>query len=222
MALTRLRSLACFLSALLAIPLPSAAFDTPLSDTAIREAYFLGQRHDETMARLLDKYTTRLPQPKTGPYIEAVTFFTPFAQLVLNSDQHSTGYSAQQAEIDHRDQAESVRVVIDIFFTDSYGPFIPRPTGSKSGSPTGLVPRPLDFWKDFQVQFFDNDKPLRPFTSSGQPKLSCSVDGGCMVAGATLQFKFLAESFPTNYTTVQIDPPEGEQVVVDVDLSSLR
>lgn len=61
---------------------PALAFDTPLSDQAVREAYFLGQRRDESMYSFLNKYTKLLPPPKTGPRISAITFFTPFALLV--------------------------------------------------------------------------------------------------------------------------------------------
>src|SRR3989442_3461844 len=136
--------------ALLLVPY-SFAFDTPLSDQAVREAYFLGQRRDETMAALLNKYTKFLPPPKTGPHIYSVTFFTPFALMVQQSSQHTSGYSAQPAALDHRDQGEFVRIVVHIQLTDSYGPYIPRPTGSRSGSPTGLAPRPYDFWKDFDI-----------------------------------------------------------------------
>ena len=221
MALTRTRCSPCLLALLLACPLPSSAFETPLSDTAVREAYFLGQRRDETMARFLDKYTKHLPEPKQGPYIASLTFFTPFAQVVLLSRDNASGYSAQQAQIDHNSRAESVQAVIDILFTDSYGPYIPRPTGSRSGTPTGYALRPYDFWKDFEVQFFDGDKRLRPFSSSGQPKLSCD-DSGCTLIGATLTFEFLAENLPSDVVTVQVDPPEGDQVVVDYDLSSVR
>src|SRR5712671_716001 len=131
---------------------PLVAFDTPLSDEAVRQAYFLGQRRDETMATFLNKYTKFLSPPKTGPHIYSVTFFTPFALLVQQSSQHTSGYSAQQAALDHRDQGEFVRIIVQIQLTDSYGPFIARPTGSRSGSPTGLAPRPYDFWKNFDVQ----------------------------------------------------------------------
>ncbi len=53
--------LALLTGAFLLVP-PSCAFDTPLSDQAVREAYFLGQRRDETMATLLNKYTKFLLQ----------------------------------------------------------------------------------------------------------------------------------------------------------------
>src|ERR1035438_794978 len=81
---------------------PLFAFDSPLSDEAGREAYFLGQRHDDSFVRTLEKYTTHLDAPETGPHIASVTFFTPFALVVQSSSQHATGYSAQQAALDHR------------------------------------------------------------------------------------------------------------------------
>jgi hypothetical protein len=199
----------------------SFAFDTPLSDQAVREAYFLGQRRDETMATLLNKYTKLLERPKTGPHIASITFFTPFALLVQHSSRQSN-YSAQQAALDHRDQPEFVRIVVQIQFTDSYGPFIPRPTGSRSGSSVGLVPRPYDFWKDFDVQVSSEDQKLRPFSSSGQPNFICSEDGGCTLTGATLQFDFPADAFDSGSATIDVTPPAGDPLSLDFDLTHLR
>ncbi len=104
-----------FLAVALLLSPSSFAFDTPLSDQAVREAYFLGQRRDETMATFLNKYTKFFPPPKTGPDIASVTFFTPFALLVQQSSQHTSGYSAQQAALDHRAQGEFVRIVVQIW-----------------------------------------------------------------------------------------------------------
>jgi len=210
-----------FAAAFLLAP-PTYAFDTPLSDQAVREAYFLGQRHDETMATFLNKYTKFLEAPKTGPDIASVTVFTPFALLVQQSSQHASGYSAQQAALDHRDQGEFVRILVQIQLTASYASFIVRPTGSHSGSPNGFVPRPYDFWKDFDVQVSSDDKKLRPFSSSGHPNLICSDDGGCEVTGATLQFDFRAEDFASGSATIDIVPPEGDPVSIDFDLDHLR
>ena len=222
MARPLLRSISCVIAALLAAPLSSAAFDTPLSDTAVREAYFLGQRHDESLARFLDKYTKHLPPPKTGPHIASVTFFTPFALVAQHSSRHSVGYSAQQAWLDHRGQDERVRIIVQMRLTASYPAHIPRPTGSPSGSPTGLVPRPYDFWKDFQVQVFNENQELRPLSSSGRPDVLCSEDGGCILTGATLQFEFPADAFDSDSATVEVNPPQGDNVSVEFDLASLR
>src|SRR5260370_17246550 len=65
-------SVSILLVALLASP-ASFAFQSPLSDEAVREAYFLGQRHDGSFAHLLDKCSKRLPPPKSGPHISAIT-----------------------------------------------------------------------------------------------------------------------------------------------------
>jgi hypothetical protein len=215
------RPIASVLVALILSTPSSFAFDTPLSDEAVREAYFLGQRRDETTANLLNKYTKFLSPPRTGPHIYSVTVFTPFALLVQQSSQHTSGYSAQQAALDHRDQPEFIRIIVQIQFTDSYGPFIVRPTGSRSGSPKGFVPRPYDFWKDFDVQVSSKDQKLEPFSSSGQPDLLCD-EGGCTLTGATLQFDFSAEDFPSGSAIIDVNPPEGEPVSIDFDLDHLR
>src|SRR3989475_7784881 len=213
--------LALLTGAFLLVP-PSCAFDTPLSDQAVREAYFLGQRRDETMATLLNKYTKFLPAPKTGPDFASVPVFTPFALLVQQSSQRTSGYSAQQVALDHRDQGEFVRIIVQIQLTASYPSFIVRPTGTRSGSPSGFVPRPYDFWKDFDVQVSSDDKKFRPFSSSGHPNLLCSDEGGCEITGTTLQFDFSAEDFASGSATIDVTPPEGDPISVDFDLDHLR
>jgi hypothetical protein len=222
MALSRLRCAPWLITASFLFPSPAFAFDTPLSDTAIREAYFMGQRHDETTAKFLDKYYKHLPAPKSGPYISSVAIFSPYALAVMNSSQHIGNYSAQQAQIDHRDRKETVLSIIEIQLTETYPAFIPDPARTRSGSPENFVPRPYDFWTEFQFHFLKGEDELRPFTSSGHANYSCSENGGCLLTGATVQLEFYANSFPTNEVTAQIDPPEGDPLVLDFDLASLR
>ncbi len=209
------------ISALL-LPPSSYSMDTPLSEEAVRDAYFLGQHHDQTLGVFLNKYTQFLPMPKTGPAIASISFLTPFAVLVQESNQRTMNYSAQQAEQDHRNQDEIVRIVIQIQLTQTYPALIPTPTGSRSGSPIGFAKRPDDFWKDFEVQVVDKDRTLVPLSSSGDPFYSCDNDGGCMLSGATVRFEFSAKAFKSDSPTVQVTPPEGDLVSVDFDLSRLR
>src|SRR5437899_2576198 len=96
------------LLALLVISPESFAFSSPLSEEAIREAYFLGQRRDESTARFLAKYKQSLAVPKTGPYIASVELLTPFARAVFVSSQQTMGYSAQQAEAEYRENKETI------------------------------------------------------------------------------------------------------------------
>jgi hypothetical protein len=217
------RSLSSLLGSLL-LALPGAAFQSPLSEESIREAYFLGQRHDEALARFLDKYTQYLAPPKTGPHISSVTFFTPFALAAYQSSKRSAGYSAQQAQLDHRNQAEMVEISVQIQFTQSYGALISSPTSARPGSPVGYTQRSSNFWKDFEVQVFNGDeqKALRPSSSFGDPNFQCAERGGCILIGATLYLEFPADAFTSSSATVEVNPPEGDPIAIDFNLSSLR
>ena len=217
-----LRPLASVLVTVLLLPVPSSAMDTSLYEEAVREAYFLGQRHEEDLALLLAKYVKALPMPESGPNISSITLLTPFALVAQLSSQRSFSYSAQEAEQDHRKQEEIVRIIIQIQLTETYGALITRPLNPKTGSPFGLGQRPSDFWKDFQVQVLGKEKILSPSNSSGEPIYGADGNGGSILIGATLQFDFPAKAFKSDSPTVQVTPPEGDPVSVDFDLTRLR
>jgi hypothetical protein len=201
------RLLSCLIAAVLVFPFPAAAFETPLSDTAVREAYFLGQRHDETLALFLDKYSRHLPPPKSGPAITTITFLTPFALVAQLSSRQSV-YSAQQAEIDHRNNGESVHVVVEIQYIDM---------AHAAALPFG----PPAFWKDYETQVLQNDRLLKPRDSSVDPIYTCS-DSGCFLTGTALSFDFCPESFTTDTVTVRVIPPQGDSTDVSFDPTALR
>jgi hypothetical protein len=205
---------------------PAFSMDVHLSEEAVREAYFLGQRHDESMGELLAKYVKSLPPPQSGPYITSVTFYTPYALAVFDSSQHNFNYDAQDAELDHRKQPEIVRVDIQISLTDSYGPYIMKPTNSRYASPIGIGLRSGDFWKDFRVRVFSvngrEETQVWPVDAGGYPFYSCDGYGGCVLTGAAIHFDYPAESFASDCAAVRIDPPEGDTVAVEFDLSTLR
>jgi hypothetical protein len=156
-----------------------------------------------------------------GPYISTIRFLTPYAQVVSLSGNKSAGYSAQQAERDHHADAETVTVSVDIYLTDSYGPFLAAPTNSRSGSPAGLTPRSSDFWRDFDVSVSSDSRTLSQQDTSGQPIYNCS-ESGCSLVGATVTLTFAASKFPPDSVTVNVVPPEGDEVNVDFDLTSFR
>ena len=212
-------SIALFASAML-LSSPALAYDTPLSDQAVREAYFLGQRRDESMYSFLNKYTKLLPAPKTGPYISAVRFLTPFALLVQYSSRQSD-YSAQRAALDHKAHDEIVEIQVEIQLTQSYGTIVTPPTHSRSGSPTAIQQRSPEFWRAFQYRIFDGDEEITSEDISGEPQYSCSK-GGCVLIGAIVYFQFPATAFTSDSAGIEVAPREGDPVSVDFDLSSLR
>jgi len=199
---------------------PLLAIQTPRSETAVREAYFLGQRHDQSVSDFFAKYAKNLPAPATGPDIAVIRLLTPYAQAVSVSANHTGNYSAQQAEREHNPDSETVLIQVDIYFTDSYGPFLAAPNDSRS--PSGLTLRSSDFWRDFDVSVVSEARaPLLPKETSGQPIYSCS-DGGCTLVGATITLTFAAAKFPADSITVNVVPPEGDEVNVDFNLPSFR
>jgi hypothetical protein len=203
----------------LCVALTASAFENPLSDEAVREAYFLGQRHD---ASFLTNYIKFLPLPKTGPHISSVTFLTPFARLTQSSSNYVGNYSAQQARLDHLGQEEIVEIIVEIRLTPSYGAFISSPLSSRSSSPPDFTPRSSLFWKDFHVQIYDGDQSLSPADFDGHANHSCGRRGPCVMTGATLKFEFPADAFTSDSATIHIDPPEGDPVFVEFDLTRLR
>lgn len=210
------------LSLCLASP-PASAFDTILSDESIREAYFLGQRHDGTVLRLLDKYTRRLPPPHSGPYISSIAFFTPFVQLVLFSDGYIGNYSAQKARLDHQGQQDDVKIFIHVQLTASYGRFIENPAHGTSASSPPLIRRPYDFWKDFRILVSSGNQLLQPASFQGKAESACGRRGGsCILTGAMIEIQLPAESFNSDSATILVAPPEGDPVSVEFDLTSLR
>jgi hypothetical protein len=221
MTSTRLRLNAIALASLLILAPSSSAFDSPLSDTAVREAYFLGQRHDDSLGKLLDKYVLYMQPPKTGPYIQSVSFLTPYILTAIYSSQQVSIYSAQQAQLDHLKTPEVVRVTAQILLTDSYGPYASAPTGPDPHSLRGIFMRPSDFWRDFRVRVFQKEEMVIPTAAKGEPSYRCE-DTGCVLSGATLTFEYPAAAFTETSATIQIDPPEGDPVVVDFDLTAFR
>jgi hypothetical protein len=214
-------SIAIALAAFL-LPTPIQAFNFPLSDEAIREAYFLGQRRDDSMAQFLAKYNKTLPAPDSGPQIASIEFLTPFANLILVSSQR-TNYSAQQAALDHRAQEDHVAITIQVQLTKSYGAFTAAPTSPRSGSPTDYTLRSPDFWKDIDVQVVMDDKVLEPTDFTGEPTYLCGDEGGgCILTGATLHLELPAKLFTSDIATVQLAPPEGPDVSVNFNVNALR
>ena len=215
-----IRLFTCLLMVLCMTP-PAFTFDTPLSDQAVREAYFLGQRHDESVVHFFEGYARHLPPPKSGPHISSVVFLTPFAQFTQFSGSYVGNYSAQQALLDHRGQEETVKITVEIYLTASHGALIANPVASPPRS-SALIPRPNDFWKDFRVQVIDGDKILSPSHSGGRPLSRCGRTGTCTTIGAAVDLEFPAVAFTSDFLTVQVIPPEGDPVSVDFDLTRLR
>jgi hypothetical protein len=222
MLLTLGRPIASVLAAALLFSPASLAFDTPLSDQAVREAYFLGQRNDERTAEFLEKYRRHLPAPESGPWISTVELFTPYAETVELSRQRSFGYSAQSAAKDYRERRNVIRVTVSIEFTASYGYLIEEEIKQRGGSSKGFAFRSPDFWKDFSYRLFDGDTVIDSLEVQGHPTYR-SADNSTVMTGATISLVYDTEKISSSTdAALVVDTPDGRQAVATFDLSRLR
>lgn len=211
------RSGLAMLAAALLMASEAFAFDAPLSDEAVREAYFLGQRRDDTTAHFLETYRRYFPVPESGPHVFVVELFTPYAQAVESSRTHGLSYSAQQARQDYQARGDSLRVGVYVRYTNTYGPGFPY-SPNKAPGQTGT-------WKDFQVRLKLKDETLesrsvryegtRMGTGGGK-------GGGSRPTGFIIWQEYDAPNSTSTDASVEIDTPDGQHVVATFDLGHLR
>ena len=206
----------------LALP-PLLAFDTDLSDTAVREAYFLGQRNDEKTRAFFEPYTRHLLLPKSGPYISEIHLLTPLAQVVQVSSRTASGYSAQQAQLDYQERGDSLLLEVHIELTPSYNQIDAVRPSSKNGTEKGIVMRTEDFWQDFRYGIKQKEDRIEPRSMHGEPEYSRDDRyGNNGLIGAWVYLDYDAPNVPSDDTEVHVFTPDGQDVSVTFDLSILH
>ena len=207
-----------FAAALLLTPF-SFAFDTSLSDEAVREAYFLGQRNDNKMAQALDPYTKRLALPEIGPYISEIKLFTPYAQIIDISRQQSGHYSAQQAQQDYRDRGDTLLVFVRIEFTATYSYPQAVASASRVAKEQGISFQPQDFWKDFRLDLSQDGRRIEPLGERAEVLYNRSEGG---LGGAVIWLEFDASDVASTEASVEVEAPGGQHIVASFNLTRLR
>lgn len=214
------RSILAAITAAFLTAAPLFALQFPLSETASRSAYFLGQRHDETVGEFLARYSKHLPPLKKGLYVSDISFLTPFAQLVEYSG-HQGIYSAQQAELDGPRKFPNVEIAVYIYFNNP-GVF---PIALKSSSNSTGAPLPADVgnsWREYTVHVFDGEELREPASVSGQSQFRCSNHGSCSRVGVAIYLRLPAEVFTSDSASVQVATPDDQLISVSFDLNALR
>ena len=216
----RQRSLLAVTTALLVLP-PAFAYETPLTDKTVREAYFLGQHHDASTQSALKPYVHILPAPPKGPHISEIRLFTPYAQVVEASNAQSAGYSAQQAAADYHSRADTIVVRFHIEFTPSYGYIESDRDRADLAAEKGISLRSADFWQAFNTGLSQNDQWIEPLSRQGEPIYSHSEDSGQMI-GAYIWVTYDAHDVSSDEAIAEIFTPDGQHVTSTFDLSTLR
>jgi hypothetical protein len=197
----------------------SFAFDVSLSEEAVREAYFLGQRNDENTAQMLAPYTRHLALPEKGPYVSEIGLFTPYFQVINVSRQRTGYYSAQEAQHDYRERGDTILVLVRIEFTATYGYAQAVASANDVAKEQGISLQPQDFWKDFCLGLSQEGKWIEPRTERAEAVYDRG-DGG--LGGAVVWLEFDAHDVGSTDACVEVETPDGQHLVATFDLSRLR
>lgn len=219
-----LRSFISTLAAGLLLNPPSVMLGATLSDEAVREAYFLGQRNDEKTACFLETYRRRFSLPQTGLYVSEIEFFTPYAETVDLSRQRTFGYSAQQAAQEYRDGGDVFRLRVRVFFTDTYSEHTyaqastEKPKRNSAAEP--LAQKRSSNWQGFQVQLRQNDKIIEPLEIPGVPVFrGYTVEG--VYYGFDVVLHYDGAEIERDDTEIVVFTPDGQRDSTQFDLAKL-
>lgn len=210
------------------LPFPARSYDAQLSDTAVREAYFLGQRRDEKMAAFFSPYVQHFSLPEKGPYISEIELLTPYAQIVDVSRMNSAGYSAQQALIEYRERGDTVllRIRIELTVTYPVTQSVPSPVARDNNQ--AIRPRPNDFWRDFRFGLSQNDHWIEPQSMRGEPIYGGEGGSGSsrQLLGAYVYLLFDAQDVASGLAQAEVFAPDSvrnpQHVITTFDLAHLR
>jgi hypothetical protein len=183
--------------------LSAAAYDNPLSNQSVREAYFLGQRRDDSTAKLLSQYVKRLPATNAPWQVAEIEVRTPYQQVVLRSRQSLPGYSAQQAWEEYRKR--SAQIVVRIYLATAI---------------TQLIVHE-DAWRQFKFKV-EQGKEIRPAAITGWPVYLFADQGLPRIVGAEVYLELDAARVSSGPLRVEVKSPEGETSSLEFDLSRLR
>lgn len=186
------------LSAGLALVFPAWAYDVPLSESSIRDAYYLGTRATTMGNDFLREYTQNLPELKVGRFTSAIRIETPFGQIAAASAT-KLGYSAQDAVKEFLGKPLAFRISMDICY--------------RIDAPENAV----------RVGVFQNKKEVFPETYASSPYYP-ATDKYTRVSsiGEKVEVEFKPNKIESSNLLIVIDTPDGQHVETVFDLRALR
>lgn len=133
---------------LLSFAIPLEAYQSSLDAKAIHEAFVLGQRNDQSTGAFLAPYIKEMTEGQNTVRVAEIEILTPFAQVVDDSRQHTSGYTEEQAAQKYHQTGNTVLVNVTLMLPAAY----PQPAsgtanrarneaGSATESGTGTVPK---------------------------------------------------------------------------------
>jgi hypothetical protein len=185
-----------FLTLLLA--LPAYAYDFPLSEHAIRDAYFLGARQMSVGPAFLAQYTQTIPKLAVGDYKSTINVETPFTQVAVYASKQ-LNYGAQDAVKEFSGKPLVFRIHMDILY---------------------MLDAPPDA---VQFKVIQNKKEIVPDSVERSAYFPASDKYTRPPAiGETIELEFNPSRLDSSELTIVIDTPDRQHAELDFDLRALR
>jgi hypothetical protein len=176
---------------------PIRAYDGQLSESTIRDAYFLGIRQGGLPTGFLAKYAHWLPDLKEGTCTSEVRLETPFLQVAEYASK-VPNYSAQDAVKHFRDMSLPLRIHLDICY--------------RQNAPLNAL----------HMKIVQNKKELLPSSTANSPYCE-PTDNGCLPPnGERIDLEFDPAKIDSSDLTIFIDTRDDQHAATNFDLRSLR
>jgi len=190
-----LRFLALSLS--FAIVGTAAGYDSPLSEIAIRDAYFLGNKAGQGGA-FLAEYNRAIPELKAGSCVSGVRVETPFAHVAVHASQ-AHNYSAQDAVKEFFGKPAFFRIHLEICY--------------EVGAPENSI----------RIKVVQNKKSIQ-WSSESRSAYYPLADELTQVSnnGERIDLEFPAERLESSELAIRIDTPDAQHAETLLPLQTLR
>ena len=183
----------------LAIALPTAAYDFPLSQDAIRDAYFLGKQQNGLGTDFLAKYSRSIPELRVDPYISRVRIETPFFQVAEHAGR-ALNYSAQDAVKEFYGKP----IMFWLYLEICYEVDAPLPNAVKFRlTQKNKAISPLS---EERSAFFPPSDPYSQVSNLGE----------------TIKLELDPAKLDSSTLTILVDTPDGQHAECTFDLQTLR
>jgi len=188
-----------FRAVLLAVSLatPACAYDVPLTESSIRDAYFLGKRTDGLNFDFIAQYARLVPNLKQGDCTSDVRIETPFLQAAKHA-REAPNYSAQDAVKEFYGKPMTFRIYLDICYEEN--------------APPNTV----------KFKIIQNKKVPTPLSFESTPYIEVTDFGYFPPYGEQITLEFKPEEIDSSDLEILIDTPDGQHGETEFDLQALR
>jgi hypothetical protein len=212
------------LLALCALSFVARAYERPLTEASIHDAWVLGQRNDQATAEFRAPYIKQVAgAAPAGPHIAEIEVLTPFVQIVDRSQHKLSTYSEEQAAKDYHERGDKVLVRVLLMLPAAYPKQESGPGAATSTPQQKAALRPENFWQNFHFNVTQHGKTIASGPIQSQPVYSAATKGAPSVLdGARVLLDYDAKDIAPEPLTVQVVTPETKTIAATFDLQKLR